>query len=74
MGYIPGEYIGGWTTDEDGKWKPLPCRSCNGTKVVARPATESERAQGYDSWHQPCAVCRDHGRAVFEAWVKSGAP
>lgn len=39
MSYIPGEYIGGWAIDEEGKWKPLPCQSCNGAKVVARPAS-----------------------------------
>lgn len=74
MGYIPGEKIGGWAIDEDGYWKPLPCRGCNGTKVVARPANAEERAQGYDSWHRPCAECYGYGMQVFRDWVRSGAP
>lgn len=73
--YIPGEKIGGWTIGEDGYWKPLPCRTCNGTKVVARPATAAERAQGYDSWHYPCPGCGwAYWSGVLESWLKSGAP
>ena len=74
MSYIPGEMIGGWELDADGYWSPLPCRTCNGTKVLARPATDAERAQGYDSWHRPCATCYGHGMHVFMEWVRSGAP